>query len=95
MHPILKQLNGENPKEETFDVSDNVNDQAPSINIVDRDRLLFSAFSLLQKLGADERPEVGKHVIFNQLPVFILCKCFLNLAYGFEVMCTFYKSQRM
>ncbi|CAL2269403.1 unnamed protein product [Prunus armeniaca] len=63
VHPILKQLNGENPKEETFDVSDNVNDQAPSINIVDRDRLLFSAFSLLQRLGADERPEVRNSAI--------------------------------
>ncbi|XP_034218282.1 protein MON2 homolog isoform X4 [Prunus dulcis] len=63
VHPILKQLNGENPKEETFDVLDNVNDQAPSINIVDRDRLLFSAFSLLQKLGADERPEVRNSAI--------------------------------
>ncbi|PQQ11429.1 protein MON2 homolog isoform X1 [Prunus yedoensis var. nudiflora] len=62
VHPILKQLNGENPKEETFDVSNNVNDQAPSINIVDRDRLLFSAFSLLQKLGA-ERPEVRNSAI--------------------------------
>ncbi|ONI04754.1 hypothetical protein PRUPE_6G338000 [Prunus persica] len=30
---------------------------------VDRDRLLFSAFSLLQKLGADERPEVRNSAI--------------------------------
>uniref|UniRef100_A0A2P2MTU1 Protein MON2 homolog isoform X1 n=1 Tax=Rhizophora mucronata TaxID=61149 RepID=A0A2P2MTU1_RHIMU len=33
-------------------------DQAHKIHMVDRDKLLFSVFSLLQKLGADERPEV-------------------------------------
>lgn len=69
------QLDGEKPKEQASDVSDNVNDQAPLLNVVDRDRLLFSAFSLLQKLGADERPEVGKHVLFNErslqsMPIF-------------------------
>lgn len=58
MHPILKQLDGEIPKEQTMNVSD-ANDQPPMLNIVDSDRLLFSVFSLLQKLGADERPEVG------------------------------------
>lgn len=58
MHPILKQLDGEIPKEQTMNVLD-ANDQAPMLNIVDSDRLLFSVFSLLQKLGADERPEVG------------------------------------
>ncbi|XP_050143388.1 uncharacterized protein LOC126619152 isoform X1 [Malus sylvestris] len=57
------QLDGEKPKEQASDVSDNVNDQAPLLNVVDRDRLLFSAFSLLQKLGADERPEVRNSAI--------------------------------
>ncbi|KAM1468445.1 hypothetical protein ACFX2I_033404 [Malus domestica] len=57
------QLDSEKPKEQASDVSDNVNDQAPLLNVVDRDRLLFSAFSLLQKLGADERPEVRNSAI--------------------------------
>lgn len=80
MHPILKQLDGEIPKEQTMNVSD-ANDQSPMLNIVDSDRLLFSVFSLLQKLGADERPEVG-NMSFKSIFLFILCEWFLNLAYG-------------
>lgn len=49
------QADGLQPKEQTHGVLD----QATLINIVDRDKLLFSVFSLLQNLGADERPEVG------------------------------------
>lgn len=62
VHPILKQLDGEIPKEQTMNVSD-ANDQSPMLNIVDSDRLLFSVFSLLQKLGADERPEVRNSAV--------------------------------
>lgn len=36
-----------------------MNDQASSVYTVDCDKLLFSVFSLLQNLGADDRPEVG------------------------------------
>ncbi|KAL6998603.1 hypothetical protein U1Q18_050281, partial [Sarracenia purpurea var. burkii] len=38
-------------------------DHATLKNIVDRDKLLFSVFSLLQKLGADERPEVRNSAV--------------------------------
>lgn len=38
-------------------------EQASLMNIVDRDKLLFSVFSLLQKLGTDERPEVRNSAI--------------------------------
>ncbi|KAJ9185886.1 hypothetical protein P3X46_005466 [Hevea brasiliensis] len=57
-HPILRQLDGELKEEQTPEATDKVNDQAPTVNIIDRDKLLFSVFSLLQRLGADERPEV-------------------------------------
>ncbi len=62
-----KKMDGEKAEEQALDISDNLNDQTPLINIVDSDKLLFSVFSLLQKLGADERPEVGYHVCDNGL----------------------------
>ncbi|GMH11321.1 hypothetical protein Nepgr_013162 [Nepenthes gracilis] len=37
--------------------------QAPMLNIVDPDKLVVSIFSLLQTLGADERPEVRNSAI--------------------------------
>lgn len=58
MHSIPKQMDGEKAEEQTLGNSNNVNDQASLANIIDRDKLLFSVFSLLQKLGADDRPEV-------------------------------------
>lgn len=51
-------MDGEKAEEQTLGNSNNVNDQASLANIIDRDKLLFSVFSLLQKLGADDRPEV-------------------------------------
>ncbi|PRQ42774.1 putative mon2, dimerization and cyclophilin-binding domain, guanine nucleotide exchange factor [Rosa chinensis] len=63
VHPILKPLDGDIPKEQTINGSDNANEQVPSLTIVDSDRLLFSVFSLLQKLGADERPEVRNSAV--------------------------------
>lgn len=45
-------------EEQGHSFSGKVNDQALQMNIVDRDKLLFSVFSLLQNLSADERPEV-------------------------------------
>lgn len=50
-----KEMDGQKPEEQTRSVLD----QVPLINVIDRDKLLFSVFSLLQNLGADERPEVG------------------------------------
>lgn len=80
MHPILKQLDGEIPKEQTMNVSD-ANDQSPMLNIVDSDRLLFSVFSLLQKLGADERPEVG-NISFKSIFLVHSLRVVSQLAYG-------------
>ncbi|WCJ43970.1 ARM repeat superfamily protein [Euphorbia peplus] len=45
--PVLKEID-----------ADEENDQAPPKNILESDKLLFSVFSILQRLGADERPEV-------------------------------------
>ncbi|KAI3894720.1 hypothetical protein MKX03_033369 [Papaver bracteatum] len=40
------------------DVEDKIHQRFPLVRTSDREKLLFSVFSLLQKLGADERPEV-------------------------------------
>ncbi|KAL5770732.1 hypothetical protein ACOSP7_014886 [Xanthoceras sorbifolium] len=63
LHLLPKKMDGEKREEQTFNSFDKVNDQTPSISIVDCDKLLFSVFSLLQKLGADERPEVRNSAI--------------------------------
>jgi len=44
--------------EQTLHADNNVHHQIPKTIGVDCNRLLFSIFSVLQKLGADERPEV-------------------------------------
>lgn len=48
----------QNGEEQTDNISVDMNSHSPSANMVDRDKLIVSVFSLLQKLGADERPEV-------------------------------------
>lgn len=48
-----KQSNGEKGEEQTLNLA----------TIVDHDKLLFSVFSLLQNLGADERPEVRNSAV--------------------------------
>lgn len=58
MSSTPKQMDGERKEEKTLNFADKFDDQSPLMNSVNRDRLLFSVFSLLQKLGADERPEV-------------------------------------
>ncbi|XP_055807466.1 uncharacterized protein LOC129876149 isoform X2 [Solanum dulcamara] len=50
-------------EEQALSFSGEVNDQALQMNIVGRDKLLFSVFSLLQNLGADERPEVRNSAV--------------------------------
>lgn len=50
-------------EEQALSLSGEVNDQALQMNIIDRDKLLFSVFSLLQNLGADERPEVRNSAV--------------------------------
>jgi hypothetical protein len=59
VHSIPKQMDGEKTEELALNISCTVNEQSPLINIVDCNKLLFSVFSLLHKLGADDRPEVG------------------------------------
>ncbi|XP_061349388.1 uncharacterized protein LOC133294681 isoform X2 [Gastrolobium bilobum] len=55
---IEKQIHGEKMDDQTYSISNNVRDQASYVDDVDYEMLLFSVFSLLQNLGADERPEV-------------------------------------
>lgn len=57
-------------EERALSFSGKVNDQALQMSIVDCDKLLFSIFSLLQNLGADERPEV--FVFYVQLSFFLV-----------------------
>lgn len=57
-HSVLKQINGDLGETLSSELPDKVNDRAATINIIDCDKLLFSVFSLLQTLGADDRPEV-------------------------------------
>ncbi|KAK9215301.1 hypothetical protein WN944_007306 [Citrus x changshan-huyou] len=57
---VPKQMDGEKREEKTLS---NLDDQNHSIGMVDRDKLLFAVFSLLKKLGADQRPEVRNSAI--------------------------------
>lgn len=50
--------NYEDKEEPTLGSHEEVIDASQYSNTVERDKLLFSVFSLLHKLGADERPEV-------------------------------------
>ncbi|KAK9137366.1 hypothetical protein Sjap_007960 [Stephania japonica] len=54
------QILGEQRNEHT---GEKVNHHVPSVDVIDRDKLLFSVFSLLQKLGGDERPEVRNSAV--------------------------------
>ncbi|KAI9186171.1 hypothetical protein LWI28_014359 [Acer negundo] len=63
LNSIPKKMDGEKREEQMFNSFDKINDQTPSISIVDCDKLLFSVFLLLQKLGADERPEVRNSAV--------------------------------
>jgi hypothetical protein len=65
VHSIPKQMDGEKTEELALNISYTMNEQSSLINIVDCNKLLFSVFSLLHELGADDRPEVGFHVCDN------------------------------
>ena len=54
----MKQIDSEKMEEQTLGVSKDIRDHATYLYDVDCEKLLFSVFSLLQNLGADERPEV-------------------------------------
>ncbi|XP_059649380.1 uncharacterized protein LOC132295225 isoform X2 [Cornus florida] len=60
VHLISNQIDGEKREELNIGI---VHDQAPFTNAVNPDELLFSVFSLLKKLGADERPEVRNSAV--------------------------------
>ncbi|XVE62867.1 hypothetical protein DITRI_Ditri06bG0154300 [Diplodiscus trichospermus] len=63
VNSVSNKMDGQKREEQTEDKSNDMNSHSPSINIVDRDKLIISVFSLLQKLGADERPEVRNSAI--------------------------------
>ncbi|XP_052193720.1 uncharacterized protein LOC127802068 isoform X3 [Diospyros lotus] len=58
-----KQMDDANRDRQATNSVSGVNDQPPLVNIVNRDKLLISIFSLLQKLGSDERPEVRNSAV--------------------------------
>lgn len=58
VNSVSNKVDGQKKEEQAENISSDINGQSPSINIADRDKLIISVFSLLQKLGDDERPEV-------------------------------------
>ncbi|KAL2325430.1 hypothetical protein Fmac_024488 [Flemingia macrophylla] len=54
----VRQIDSKKMEDQTESISINVRDQASYVHGVDYEKLLFYIFSLLQNLGADERPEV-------------------------------------
>lgn len=61
VHSTSKQISKK--MEEALNISGTTNVQNSLINAVDCKKLLFSVFSLLQKLGADDRPEVRNSAV--------------------------------
>ncbi|WJX19433.1 hypothetical protein P8452_09128 [Trifolium repens] len=59
---IVKQIDNEKMEDQARNVPNNARDR-PSYADVDYEKLLFSIFSLLQNLGADERPEVRNSAV--------------------------------
>ncbi|KAJ6380091.1 hypothetical protein OIU76_016695 [Salix suchowensis] len=57
-HSVINQMNGDLGETLSSESPDKVNERAATLNIIDSDKLLFCVFSLLQTLGADDRPEV-------------------------------------
>ncbi|KAK7277858.1 hypothetical protein RJT34_22877 [Clitoria ternatea] len=60
---VEKQIDSERMEDQRCSISNNVRDQASSVDDVDYEKLIFSVFSLLQNLGADERPEVRNSAV--------------------------------
>ncbi|KAK6233045.1 hypothetical protein SCA6_003118 [Theobroma cacao] len=63
VNSVSNKVDGQKKEEQAENISSDINGQSPSINIADRDKLIISVFSLLQKLGDDERPEVRNSAI--------------------------------
>ncbi|XP_010546618.1 PREDICTED: protein MON2 homolog isoform X2 [Tarenaya hassleriana] len=57
-----KQPNGEEEEEHMVNLSEKTENES-SLEVVNHEKLMFLAFSLLQKLGADERPEVRNSAV--------------------------------
>ncbi|XP_042513144.1 protein MON2 homolog isoform X2 [Macadamia integrifolia] len=60
---IPKQRRPEEREEQSIYSNNEADDQVPLVDVIDHNKLLFSVFSLLQQLGADERPEVRNSAI--------------------------------
>ncbi|KAF7805180.1 protein MON2-like protein isoform X1 [Senna tora] len=60
---IAKQIDSQKMEEQKLGVSNNIRDHATYLYDVDCEKLLFSVFSLLQNLGADDRPEVRNSAV--------------------------------
>lgn len=54
---MLENKNGEKI-EQGLNIVKKANQHDPSVTVAEHEKLLFSVFSILQKLGADDRPEV-------------------------------------
>ncbi|XP_019439975.1 PREDICTED: protein MON2 homolog [Lupinus angustifolius] len=59
----VKQIDSRKMENQTSSISNNVRDQGSCIDEVYYEKLMFSVFSLLQNLGADERPEVRNSAV--------------------------------
>ncbi|XP_047315251.1 protein MON2 homolog isoform X2 [Impatiens glandulifera] len=53
-----KEMDDGKGNESSIRSTSGITEQTLLVNVIDRDKLMFSVFSLLQKLGTDERPEV-------------------------------------
>ncbi|XP_028770763.1 protein MON2 homolog isoform X2 [Neltuma alba] len=60
---VVKPIDSEKMEEQALRVSKDIRDHATYLYDVDCEKLLFSVFSLLQNLGADERPEVRNSAV--------------------------------
>ncbi|XVF57298.1 hypothetical protein PTKIN_Ptkin06aG0194000 [Pterospermum kingtungense] len=63
VNSVSNKMDGQKREEQTDNISNDLNSHSSSINMVNQDKLIISVFSLLQKLGADERPEVRNSAI--------------------------------
>lgn len=76
---LPKKIDGERREAQAFNSSNVVNNQTPLMSIEHRDKLLFSVFTLLQKLAADERPEVCLTFVYFTEVLLLLWSEFLML----------------
>ncbi|KAE8729705.1 Cysteine synthase D1 isoform 1 [Hibiscus syriacus] len=63
VNSVSDKMDGQNGEEQPDNISNDMNRHSSSVNMVSGDKLIVTVFSLLQKLGADERPEVRNSAI--------------------------------